>query len=130
MDDEGAVAEEGGGAGGGGEVEVEEAVRGVMNRSGCAGKGGNKRGLPGGEGAHHDFAVLAGQIADLACLRHGWVAWGHLAADVGVLVGEGAGAVAVGGDGLVMDVVYWDIVLVGFFAKVCLILCLRRREGD
>lgn len=108
VDDDGAVAEEGGGAGGGGEVEVEEAVGGVSchlvgvevggglvggGRKGEGKKGrgklegdegGGVGGLPSGEGAHHDFSMLAGQVAHLACLRHGRVARGFLAADVGV----------------------------------------------
>ncbi len=49
------------------------------------GEGGKRWGnLPGSEGTHHDFTVLAGQVAHLACLRHGRVARGFLAADVGV----------------------------------------------
>jgi len=80
-----------------------------------------RMGLPGGEGAGHDFAMLAGQIAHLACLRLGRVAGRHLAADVGVKMGKGAGAVAVGGDGLVVDVVHWSFVLIPSFTRfVCL----------
>lgn len=51
------------------------------------------------------LAVLAAQIADLAGLRLGRVADGLFAADERVQMRLGAGAVPVGGDGLVVDVV-------------------------
>ncbi len=35
-------------------------------------------------------------------------------------MGESAGAVAIGGHGLIVDVVHWDIVLVALFVEVCL----------
>jgi len=35
-------------------------------------------------------------------------------------VGESAGAVAIGGHGLIVDVVHWDIVLVALFVEACL----------
>lgn len=70
--------------------------------------GGDEQVEVGGlEGRGGDVAVFAGQVAHLACLRLGRVAGGDLAAEEGVEVGEGAGAGAVGGDGLVVDVVDW-----------------------
>jgi hypothetical protein len=85
VDDDGAVAEEARGALLGGGVEIE---------------------IGGLEGAGSgDVAVFAGEVAHLAGLRCGWVAGGPFAADVRVEMREGGGAVAVGGDGLVVDVV-------------------------
>lgn len=49
--------------------------------------------------------MLSRQVADLASLWRSLVANRGLAALVGVQVGEGAVAVAVSGDGLVVDVV-------------------------
>lgn len=49
--------------------------------------------------------MFTGKVADLACLGLGRITRRNLAAHVGVQVGEGAGAVAVGRHGLVMDVV-------------------------
>ncbi len=49
--------------------------------------------------------MFTGKVADLACLGLGRITRRNLAAHVGVQVGEGAGAVAVGRYGLVMDVV-------------------------
>ena len=60
------------------------------------------------EGRRGDVAVFACKITDLACLGLGGVARGFFAALVGVQVGEGAGAVAVGGNGGVVDVVDWQ----------------------
>lgn len=66
------------------------------------------RGLKGsGSG---DLAVLAAEVAHLAGLGGGWVTRGLFAADVGVEVGERGGAVSVGGDGLVVDVIDCEIV--------------------
>lgn len=64
----------------------------------------------GGEGpvvarSRADVAMLARQVADLARLRARGVAWRLLAALERVQVREGRGAVAVSGDGLVVDVV-------------------------
>ncbi len=89
MDDDRSVSEERGGAllGGGVEVEV-----GGLEGSGAG-----------------DFAVLACEVADLAGCRFGGVAGGHFAALVGVEMGEGGGAVSGGGDGLVVDVVDWEV---------------------
>ena len=89
MDDDGAVAEEAARArpGGGEEVEV--------------------GGLEGADAG--DLAVFAGEVADLAGLGLGGIAGGHFTADVGVEVGEGGGAVSGGGDGLVVDVVDWEM---------------------
>lgn len=86
MHDDGAIAEKGARPllGGGVEVEV-----GVLE--GAVGGG--------------DVAEFAGEVADLAGLRLGGVAGGLFAALVGVEVGARRGAVAVGGDGLVVDVV-------------------------
>lgn len=44
-------------------------------------------------------------------------------------MGESAGAVAVGGHGLIVDVVHWDIVLVAFFVDVCLFSLPSRERG-
>ena len=63
-------------------------------------------GVAGLEGAAGDVAVLAGEIPDLAGLRVGVVAGGDLTADVGVDVGAGGGAVAVGGDRHGVNVVH------------------------
>lgn len=52
-----------------------------------------------------DLAVFAAVVADLAGFWLGFVAGGIFAADEGVEMGEGLGAVAVFGDGLVVDVV-------------------------
>ncbi len=49
--------------------------------------------------------MLAREITNLACLRLGRIAGRLLAALGGVQVSEGAGAVAVGGNRGVMDVV-------------------------
>lgn len=49
--------------------------------------------------------MFAGEVARLAALRAGGVAEGDFAAAGGVEVGEGGGAVAVGGDGLLVDMV-------------------------
>ena len=52
-----------------------------------------------------DIAVFAREITDLTLLGLRDLAWRGFATDGRVKVGEGAGAVAVGGDGLVVDVV-------------------------
>lgn len=91
MQDEAAVAEEGADAAEGGGVVVRV--------------GGDEGPAAAVAGRRADAAVLAGQVADLARLRARGVAGGHLAALEGVEVREGPGAVAVGGDGLVVDVV-------------------------
>ena len=49
--------------------------------------------------------MLAGQIPSLAGLRRRGVAWGRFAACSGVEVGAGAGAVAVGGNGFLVDMI-------------------------
>ena len=54
----------------------------------------------------------------MACGGLGRVAWGHFAALVGVEMGECGGAVAVGGDGLVVDVVYYALNVVSFFVSL------------
>ena len=87
MDDEAAVAEEGVDAGLGGQVEVKIG------------------GLEAGAGFGRHQAVLAAQVADLAGCGVRGFADGGFAADVGVEVGAGCGAVAVGGDGVYVDVV-------------------------
>lgn len=56
-------------------------------------------------GWSRNVAVFAGEVARLAALGAGGVAEGDFAAVGGVEVGEGGGAVAVGGDGLCVDVV-------------------------
>ena len=53
-----------------------------------------------------DVSVLAAQVTGLACLRLRGVADGHLAALVRVEMGAGASAVAIGGNGLLVDVVH------------------------
>ena len=69
------------------------------------GEDGNVRGLePGGGG---DVAVFTAQVAGLARGRVGGIARRHFAADVGIQVCEGCGAVAICWDGLVVDVVHW-----------------------
>lgn len=93
MDDEGAVSEEGAEAllGGGEVVEV-----------------------GGVEGVGGDLAVLAGEVADLAGLGEELVAGGGFAADEGVEVCEGCGAVAVGGNGEGVEVIDCGLVRLGF----------------
>lgn len=56
-------------------------------------------------GSRGDVAVFAREVAGLAGLGAGGVAEGDFAAVGGVEVGEGGGAVAVGGDGFGVDVV-------------------------
>lgn len=91
MDDEAAVAEEGG-------VALER--RRELVQVGRL------------EGVRRDGAVLAAQVADLARLLQGLVAGHRVAADEWVEVGRGVGAVAVAGDGLVVQVVGWWFRLV------------------
>lgn len=86
VDDDGAVADEATQTGQCGCVEVEV----LLGQTGAV-----------------DGAVLAAEITDLAGLRLGRIAERVFAALVGVEMGEGAGAVAVGGNGLVVDVVHW-----------------------
>ena len=88
MDDDAAVAEEGADALDRGRVEV------GVRRLESAGRG-------------RDLAVLAAQVADLAGLGRVGVAGGGLAADEGVQVREGLGAVAVLGDRGDVEVVGW-----------------------
>ena len=57
------------------------------------------------EGTGGDIAELPCEVADLALFRLRRVARRGFTADSGVEVGKGTGAVAVGGDGLVVDVV-------------------------
>ena len=52
-----------------------------------------------------DLAVLSRQVTSLTCLGLGGIACGYLAAVVRVQVGASARAVAIGGDGLGVDVV-------------------------
>ncbi len=109
MDDNGAVAEEATRAGSSRDVELQESVaqihtlvRGITHMP-----QGNRRGsLRGLEGTGGDFAMFAREITDLACLGLGRVTRRLLAALVGVQVSEGASAVAVSRDGLVVNVVY------------------------
>ncbi len=86
MDDDGSIAKEAGGSwsGGGEEVEV--------------------GGLVATDTRNH--AVFAREVADLAGLRSGGIAGRYFAADVGVEMSEGGGAVSVGWDGLVVEVVH------------------------
>ena len=84
VEDDAAVADEVADTGGGGGVEVE---------------------VGGREGAAGHVAVLACEIADLAGEGGDGVARRNLAALEGIQVPKGTGAVAVGGDGLVVDVV-------------------------
>ena len=62
-------------------------------------------GESGGEGRGGDVAVLAGEVADLACLRVGHVTGVQFAAVGRVQVAKCFGAVAGRGDGEVVDVV-------------------------
>lgn len=59
------------------------------------------------EGTVGNIAVFAGEVADLAIRRILIVAWGFLAANVGVKMSFGAGAVAISRYGLVVNVVDW-----------------------
>lgn len=62
--------------------------------------------LRSGEGLVGGLAVLARQITDLAGFRKASIARRCLAADEGVHVSASASAVAVGGNGIVVDVVH------------------------
>lgn len=65
--------------------------------------------------------VLAGKVADLACLGPVGLAGRHLAADVWVKMGEGASAVAVRGDWVDVKMVGWRQA-----CQIWLIKCLNR----
>lgn len=73
--------------------------------AGAANEGGVVIGVGGGKRVVGDLAVLARKVANLAGLGGGGVAGGALAALEGVEVAQSIGAVAVGGHGLVVDVV-------------------------
>lgn len=60
-------------------------------------------------GVGWDSAVLAGQITDLTIVRSGGVAGRLLGTVVRVEMGAGEGAVAVGGNRIVVDVVDWSM---------------------
>lgn len=59
-------------------------------------------------GIRSDIPMFAGEVTRLAGLGGGGIARGCFAAGGGVEVGEGAGAVAVGGDGFGVDVVDYE----------------------
>ena len=65
-------------------------------------EGGDLQFLPWVRG---DVAVLAGQVTDLACFRFRGVARRSFATTERVEVAEGTGAVAVGWNGLIVDVI-------------------------
>lgn len=91
MDDNGAVTDEATQTGQGGCVQVEVLL---------------------GETGAVDGAILAAEVTDLAGLRLAGITWRVLTALVRVEMGEGASAVAVGRNRLVVDVVHWVLVLV------------------
>ena len=61
--------------------------------------------IPGRERARGNFTVLPRQITDLARLRLRRIARRHLATHVRIQMSERTGAVAVGRNGLIMDVI-------------------------
>ena len=86
MEDEGAVAEEGG----------------ISGERGCEGVD-----IGGGERVGGDLAVFAGKVAYLAGLWESAFAAGRLTADKGVEMSAGVGAVSITCDGGFVDVVHW-----------------------
>ena len=66
----------------------------------------SERDLRGLERVAGNVAMLARQIAYLTSLGLGRVARWDFTTDVRVLMGKGGSAVAIGGDGLVVDVVH------------------------
>lgn len=62
--------------------------------------------LLSGEWAHSDVAVLAGEISNLAGLWLGAVTGRNLATDVRIEMACGGGAVTIGWDRLVVDMVH------------------------
>jgi hypothetical protein len=102
VDHDAAVAHEGAIAGDSRDVLVDVAVSCV---SGASVEHVDLVDLRGGEGLVGGLTVLAGEITDLAGSRESRVARRSLTTDEGVDVGTSSSAVAVGGDGVVMDMV-------------------------
>lgn len=85
--------------------EVEDEAQVAEESLVAVGGGGKLVQVGGCEGVRGDSAVFAAQVTDLAGLREGLVAGGGVAADEGVEVRLGFGAVAILGDGSLVQVV-------------------------
>jgi hypothetical protein len=59
------------------------------------------------KGVRSDLAMLATQVTDLTSLREAGVTWRILPTNEGVKMSECLGAVAVGGNGIDVDVIGW-----------------------
>ena len=103
MDHDAAVAHEGAIADDSRDVLVDVAVRCVSDASI---DNVDLIDLRGGEGLVGGLTMLAGEVTDLAGSRESRVARRSLATDEGVHVSASASAVAVGRNGIVVDVVH------------------------
>jgi hypothetical protein len=65
------------------------------------------------EGIRSDLSILAAEVTDLASLGETGVTWRILATDKGVEMTKCAGAVAIGWDGIDVDVVEERTALLG-----------------